>query len=145
MHVEPSCTNTRVTSSGNSQRPSQLWRGQRCLLGDLQIKKWLQCGQCSKCSHGVRTPALRMVAFRFGVRTRFWTVLPGSGPPQTSDRTDGLVQPQPPNSGPNPGPVWEGSGPDQSSEPNRGNTRNDVPVVLYIRQQNRRRGRLVHH
>jgi len=48
-------------------------------------------------------------------------VLPGLGPPdpeldcQSSSASA-------PNSGPNPGPVWEGSGLDQSSEPNRGNT-----------------------
>ena len=102
MHVEATCLNTRVTGSGNLQKPGSGCGAYYGVLAfettprvDLTVQTW--------------SGKVRQVQARFG---------PSPNPePDFGSGSAPML-----NFGPDQGPVHQGSGPDQSSELNCGNT-----------------------
>jgi len=115
VHIKATCTvtNTRITSSGDLQNPKQLWHNQ-----------WSHGTVCSLATRRSQSSCDAATVYADLPVRGSDLVLNGSArfrptPNPEPDRRSGSAPA--PNPGPNFGPVREGSGSDQSSEPNGGN------------------------
>ena len=102
MHIEATCLNTRVTGSGNLQK---LGSGCGAHYGVLAFKTT----SCVDLTVRTQSRKVHQVQARFGPSPNPEPDIGSSSAPMLNFELDQ-------------GPVHQGSGPDQSSEPNCGNT-----------------------